>query len=52
MDELEDQANDDWSQSDINNPRQAAEDFTGQLDGGNLMGGISPAMPLTTSHGK
>ena len=52
VDELEDQANDDWSQSDINNPRQAVEDFTGQLDGGNLMGGISPAMPLTTSHSK
>jgi 5'-AMP-activated protein kinase catalytic alpha subunit len=32
VDELEDQANDDWSQSEINNNQRQAEDFTGQLD--------------------
>ena len=51
VDDLEDHGNDDWSQSDINHPRQG-EDFTGQIDGAGLMGGLSPAMPLTTSHGK
>ena len=35
VDELEDQGNDDWSESEINHHRPA-EDFTGQIiDGGN-----------------
>ena len=32
VDELEDNANDDWSQSEINNNNRQVEDFTGHLE--------------------
>ena len=56
MDELEDHGNDDWSQqSDMHNQNRQVEDFTGHLGkpvDNFMMDGLSPAVPLTTTHGK